>query len=258
MDKNADKNIEQKDNLKEEETKEVETKENFSKEKRMDKIDKIFREMGEWVTLILIAFLIAISIKYFLGTFTTVKQLSMNPTLKQNDKLWLDRTIRTFGKEYQIGDIVTFEAPDSSSAEIVDNNNPKAIYAERKNFSEKFTKDFLELTKISFIKRVIAKEGDHVQIVGGYILVNGEIIKEEYLDSGTFTSSSNLTDFIVPENTLFLVGDNRKNSSDSRIFGCIPLDKMEGKIITRVLPLHAVGKIPNTYFEIEKINSKRK
>ena len=86
------------------------------------------------------------------------------------------------------------------------------------------------------------------------IFVNGEMLVESYLDSGVTTSSPNLTDFIVPENTFFLVGDNRKNSTDSRAFGCIPIEKMEGKIITRVLPLRARGKIPDTYFEIEKIN----
>lgn len=253
MDSNVDKNTNQDDNVEN-----IEIKKEDLKERRMSNIDKFFRAIAEWAVLIFIAFFIAISIKYFIGTFTTVKQLSMDTTLKQNDRLWLDRTVRTFSREYNVGDIVTFEAPNSNSIEEVDNNNPKAIYSERKNFAEKFTKDFLEVGKISFIKRVIAKEGDHVQIAAGYIFVNGELFNEEYLDSGIITSSPNLTDFIVPENTLFLLGDNRKNSTDSRAFGCIPLNKMEGRIITRVLPIHAAGKIPNTYFEIEKINTKRK
>ena len=253
MDINADNNIDDNDNAKK-----IEVKKEDLKEKKMVNIDKIFHEIAEWAVLIFIAFFIAVSIKYFLGTFTTVKQLSMDPTLKQNDKLWLDRTVRTFGREYNIGDIVTFEAPDSNSIEDVDNNNPKAVYIERKDFAEKFTKDFLEVGKISFIKRVIAKEGDHVQIEAGFIFINGELLNEEFLDTGIIINSPNLTDFIVPEDTLFLVGDNRKNSTDSRTFGCIPLSKMEGRIITRVLPLHTTGKIPDTYFEIEKINSKRK
>jgi len=232
------------------------SKENIKVEKE-SKIDKIFKEIAEWSICIFVAFLIAVSIKYFLGTFTTVKQLSMDPTLKQNDKLWLDRTTRTFKKEYEIGDIATFEAPDFSTIEKISNENPKAIYPERKSFKEKFEKDFLEFGKISYIKRVIAKEGDHVQIKKGHIFVNGEIIDEQYLDYGTFTDSINLTDFIVPEGTLFLVGDNRKNSTDSRAFGCIPLEKMEGKIIARVFPFQLMGKIPDIYFEIEKLNQKR-
>ena len=236
-------NLEQEEKLKE-----------VKKDKKLNKIDKVFREIGEWTICLFVALFIALSIKYFLGTFTTVKQLSMDPTLKQNDRLWLDRTIRTFNKKYEVGDIVTFESPDSNTIEYVNNVNPKAIYTERKSFQSKLVKEFLEIGKISFIKRIIAIEGDHVQIVGGMIFVNGEMLVESYLDSGVTTSSPNLTDFIVPENTFFLVGDNRKNSTDSRAFGCIPIEKMEGKIITRVLPLRARGKIPDTYFEIEKIN----
>ncbi len=236
-------NLEQEEKLKE-----------VKKDKNLNKIDKIFREIGEWTICLFVALFIALSIKYFLGTFTTVKQLSMDPTLKQNDRLWLDRTVRTFNKKYEVGDIVTFESPDSNTIEYVNNNNPKAKYTERKSFQSKLVKEFLEIGKISFIKRIIAIEGDHVQIVGGMIFVNGEMLVESYLDSGVTTSSPNLTDFIVPENTFFLVGDNRKNSTDSRAFGCIPIEKMEGKIITRVLPLRARGKIPDTYFEIEKIN----
>lgn len=232
----------------------INIEEKTTENKYAKKIDKIFREIAEWSICLFIAFFIAVSIKYFIGTFTTVKQLSMDPTLKQNDRLWLDRTVRTFNKKYEVGDIATFEAPAIKTVELVSNENPKAIYSERKNTVEKFVKDFLEIGKISYIKRIVAKEGDHVQIKSGMLFVNGELVFEKYLDNGIVTESPNLTDFIVPENTFFLVGDNRKNSTDSRAFGCIPLEKMEGKIITRVLPFHAIGKIPDTYFEIEKIN----
>ena len=215
----------------------------------IDKTFKLFKEIGEWAICIFVALIIALSIKYFLGTFTTVKQLSMDPTLKQNDRLWLNRTIRTFKGEYKVGDIATFEAPNIDTIDVVSNKNPKAIYEERKNFAEKFIKNFLEIGKISYIKRVIAVEGDHVKIEDGIVFVNGEALREEYLETGTYTNSSNLTDFIVPENSLFLMGDNRKNSTDSRAFGCIPLEKMEGRIALRILPFNKFGKISNTYEE---------
>ncbi len=212
--------------------------------------DKVFKEIGEWAICIFIAFFIAVSLKYFLGTFSTVKQLSMDPTLKQNDRLWLDRTVRTFKGEYKVGDIVTFEAPNLALIEEVGNRSPEAKYDENRTFTVKFVKNFLEIGKTSYIKRVIAKEGDHVQIENGLVFVNGELFKEDYLLPEVVTESTNLTDFIVPENTLFLMGDNRANSTDSRKFGCIPLSKMEGKIVSRVLPLNSMGKIPNTYEEI--------
>lgn len=226
------------------------------KEKKTIIADKVFKEIAEWSICLFIAFFIAISIKYYIGTFTTVKQMSMHPTLRQNDKLWLDRTVRTFKKEYKVGDIATFEAPDINTIDQINNNNAKAIYKDKISLSERFVKNFLEINKISYIKRVIAVEGDHVQIIGGMIFVNGELMEEAYLDYDIYTASTKLTDFIVPESTLFLIGDNRGNSTDCRSFGCIPIEKMEGKIINRVLPLNSFGKVPTTFYEIDKLNNK--
>ncbi len=218
--------------------------------------DKVLKELIEWFICLFVAFLIAMTIKYSLGTFTTVKQKSMFPTLVQNDRLWLDRTVRTFKKEYKVGDIATFEAPDFDTIDHINNNNPKAIYTERKGFAEKFTKDFLEISKKSYIKRIIAKEGDRVQIGNGMILVNNDVLVEDYLDPDMYTEAVRLTDFIVPENTFFMVGDNRKNSTDSRSFGCIPIEKMEGRVSRRFLPFKSMGKIPTNFFEINKLNNK--
>ena len=67
-------------------------------EKRIKK-DKITNEILEWVFCIVIAVVLAFLIKGFIGTFTTVKQESMYPTLKNDQRLWLDRTIRTFNRK---------------------------------------------------------------------------------------------------------------------------------------------------------------
>ena len=91
--------------------------------------DKL-KNILEWIYCIIIAVVIAILIKYFVGTPTIVKQTSMWPTLEQNDRLILNRLPRTFGEMPEREDIITFEAPSNNAtgltAEEID--NPIAKY----------------------------------------------------------------------------------------------------------------------------------
>ena len=100
----------------------------------------------------------------------------------------------------------------------------------------------IENTKTSFIKRVIALPGEHVEIKYGKVYINGEILDEPYLQDDVETTG-NLDDFIVPEGTVFLMGDNRENSLDCRTFGCIPFEKIESKVWIRIWPLNLFGKV---------------
>lgn len=76
-----------------------EIRENIIENEKRIKRDKITNEILEWVFCIVIAVVLAFLIKGFIGTFTTVKQESMYPTLKNDQRLWLDRTIRTFNRK---------------------------------------------------------------------------------------------------------------------------------------------------------------
>ena len=76
-----------------------EIRENIIENEKRIKKDKITNEILEWVLCIVIAVVLAFLIKGFIGTFTTVKQESMYPTLKNDQRLWLDRTIRTFNRK---------------------------------------------------------------------------------------------------------------------------------------------------------------
>ena len=209
-------------------------------EKKIKK-DKITNEVLEWIFCIVIAVVLAFLIKGFIGTFTTVKQESMYPTLKNDQRLWLDRTIRTFNGKYNRGDIVTFEAPRGSNV-YISNTNPKAVYEERQNFLEVINKDFLEVDKISLIKRVIGLPGDHIQIKDGSVYVNGEKLEESYLGSEVVTESFILNDFTVPEGYYFMMGDNRERSSDCRTLGCIPKNKLEGRVVRKSTAFRYIWK----------------
>lgn len=215
----------------------------------MDKKQKsILKEIFEWAYCIIIAVVLALLVKYYIGTPTIVKQTSMAPTFSPNDRLILNRLYRTLNTEPQRGDIITFEAPNENYAngEKADLNNPVAIYDnELDGIISKFFYNVVELGKTSYIKRVIALPGEHIQIKDGKVYINGEELGEEYLAKDVITEAEGgqFLDLIVPSGTVFAMGDNRGHSADSRRFGCIPYEKIEGKVVLRFWPLNVFGTI---------------
>lgn len=206
------------------------------------------KDILEWIYCIVIAVILALLFRYYIGTPTIVQQVSMKPTLVEGQRLWLNRWVRTTKKMPERGDIITFEAPSRSSYSVYDkpnNSNPIAQYNnEQTGLWNKFRYYVLEFGKQSYIKRVIALPGEHVEITNGNVYINGEQLKEDYLPEGIVTDAEGgLDDFIVPENCVFAMGDNRSHSTDCRAFGCIPLEKIESKVWIRIWPLNLFGKV---------------
>ena len=92
--------------------------------------------------------------------------------------------------------------------------------------------------------------GEYIEIKDGAVYINGEKLKEEYLQPGVITDmvlgsddESFFTNFTVPENCVFALGDNRPGSTDSRAFGCIPLEKIEGTVAFRFWPFSKFGGV---------------
>ena len=202
---------------------------------------KVFKEIVEWCFCIFLALIIALATRYYIITSTVVKQASMYPTLKENQRVVLSRVKRITKNQYKTGDIITFEAPSEvKKGTEVDLSNKVAIYNyEPKNATQHLMYYVLELTKTSYIKRVIGVEGDRVQIANGKVYINGE----DYLQKGVTTKTVYYNDVIVPEGCIYVLGDNRDESMDSRTFGCVPLEKVEGKVILRYWPIKQFGKV---------------
>ena len=97
-----------------------------------------------------------------------------------------------------------------------------------------------------FIKRVIGIEGDTVSTNGRDTYVNGEKISEPYVKGETIGSSDTVT-CTVPDDSVFVMGDNRDNSADSRIdeIGCINEDEIKGKVVIRLYPFNQIGTVYN-------------
>lgn len=204
------------------------------------------KEILEWVYCIIIALVLAMLFRYFIGTPTIVKQVSMYPTLVQDQRLWLNRWGRTTKTLPERGQIITFEEPEklSYTQSEIDKNNPVAQYEERTGINW-FIHNFLEIGKRSYIKRVIALPGEHVQIKDGKVYINDQELQEDYLQDGIVTDVAGVgfDDFYVPENCVFAMGDNRNHSTDCRSFGCIPLEKIESTVAIRIWPLSEWGKV---------------
>lgn len=211
------------------------------------KMSEKTKDIIEWIVCILVALILALLIRYFIGTPTVVKQSSMKPTLIENQRLILNRWTRTTNKMPERGDIVTLEAPSEKYVYDYDENNVIARYEnEPTHWFDKFVYYFLEIGKESYIKRVIALPGEHLEIKDGKVYINGEELDEPYLQEGVVTtvdSNQPYYDLVVPENCVFVMGDNRTASTDSRAFGCIPLEKLEGTVWIRFWPLNLFGKV---------------
>lgn len=197
------------------------------------------REAMEWIVCLFAAFAIAIVIKYFVFTPTLVQQGSMTPTILNGERVLINRLVRTFKYPIYRGDIITFQKPDAI------NENGTAYYNNTSGVGDFIMHDLLEITKVSYIKRVIGIAGDHVKIGSdGSVYVNDRELNETYLVDGLKTPiTGEYYDVVVPQGYVFVMGDNRNGSSDSREFGCIPLDKVEGRVTYRIWPLNKFGKI---------------
>jgi len=95
----------------------------------------------------------------------------------------------------------------------------------------------------SYIKRVMGLPGDTVEIHEGMVRVNGRDLEEKYLDPRLNLSHRSLTPVYVRPNYYFVMGDNRDNSSDSRIWGLVPKKYIYGKALLRYWPLSAASVI---------------
>ena len=176
------------------------------------------KEILDWTVSIVVALVVAFVIRTFVFTMVRVDGQSMDPTLTHGDTLFT----RIIGYTPKQGDIVIFNPPLS---ETVRKPNKK----------------------IAYVKRVIALEGQTVDIKDGNVYVDGELLEEDYILEEIKGPVPNTLTFpyVVPEDTVFVLGDNRNNSHDSRSkdVGAVPIDNIIGKAQFRVLPLSAAGSL---------------
>lgn len=162
------------------------------------------------VTVILAVGLYLVIQTFLVGTYR-VEQVSMLPTLRQGQHLLVDKLTPRFDP-YDRGDIVVFHAPGTDPGSI------------------------------PYIKRVIGVGGDHVALVDGRVVVNGVPLDEPYLSDdgqghGATLPLDGPSEWDVPPGDIFVMGDHRARSVDSRAFGPVPVDQVIGRAVIRFWPL---------------------
>ncbi|MGG1676673.1 signal peptidase I [Neobacillus sp. NRS-1170] len=175
-------------------------------------------ETFEWVKSILGALVIAFIIRSFFFTPIVVDGESMNPTLQDKDRM----VVTKIGEPKRF-DIVVFHAPDGRD----------------------------------YIKRVIGLPGDSIEYKNDVLYINGKAYNEPYLEKykkrlndGTLTYSFTLKETAVgsdtvPKDSLFVMGDNRRQSKDSRDIGVIPMEKVIGTTNVVYYPIKEIKIVNN-------------
>lgn len=201
----------------------------------------LLREVWEWIYTIIIALLVVFILKAFIFDIVRVDGPSMHPTLVNNDRL----IVTKLGYKPEAGDIIILDSSYKDRqeyyAEYEENNG------ENLNFFSKmvlYTKLPESLKRRYYVKRIIGMPGDTVDIKDGQVWVNGEVLDEPYYDGITgITDYSVSYPVTVEEGHVFVMGDNRPNSKDSRSsdLGLVPINAIEGKSQLRIWPFTAFG-----------------
>ncbi len=181
---------------------------------------RVLKEALDWIISIAVALLAVILINQFLLIQVEVDGSSMVPTLQHGDRLFAYR----LAYEPKQGDIVVLDP----------NQNDSSV------------KGKLMFNRILYIKRVIATEGQTVDIRNGKVYVDDQMISEDYIAEGAVTrSGSTQLPLKVPEDSVFVMGDNREHSKDSRdrSVGIVSEDRLVGKAVFRLLPFDSFGPV---------------
>lgn len=168
------------------------------------------RWLGELLLMVAIAFLLATGIRTFVVQPYVVPTGSMIPTIELQDRVIANKFIYRFADPVP-GDVVVLDDPTGNVQTL--------------------------------IKRVIATEGQTVNFVDGQVVVDGVVLDEPYthgLPTEPMTLEMPLT---VPEDSVWLMGDNRTNSADSRVFGPVNLTEIRGKAIFTYWPIDRMGSL---------------
>ena len=183
----------------------------------------------ELPVLVVIAFAAALLIKTFILQAFYIPSASMEPTLENGDRVLVEKIGYLFGGPER-GDVVVFErrvepvAPTDEGSFIDDvTNGVRSLFG----FPTEGTQDF--------IKRVIAVSGDTIEGRDGVVYVNGQQVEEPYLPKETQTAD--FPAYPVPQGEIFVMGDNRGNSDDSRSLGGIPEEDVVGRAFVLIWPL---------------------
>ena len=183
--------------------------------------------MLEIPLVLLVAAVIALLVKAFVAQAFSIPSESMSPQLEAGDRVVVSSLAYDL-HEPRRGDIVVFDDPAAAAG------------LDRSLLPVRLGREALEALGLvdprgrDLIKRVIGLPGETVSSDGARVLIDGRRLVEPYLDAAVVTDP--FPPVRVPEGHVFVMGDSRRNSTDSRRFGPVPTDEVVGRAIARVWP----------------------
>lgn len=181
---------------------------------------KRLKEIFNWLGSLVIAFLIVVLIGVFVFQPTKVIGHSMDPTLRDTQRVYISKLLHTFSSTPNYDNIVIIDRRVDRKRTFLDDLLDTPIL----NLFNGGSKD-----REIWIKRVIGKPGDVLEFKDNKVFRNGTALNEPYIKETMNYKSDEK--FIVPADHIFVMGDNRNYSSDSRMIGFIPIDHVLGKKI---------------------------
>jgi len=192
--------------------------------------------------LLVIALVLAFLLRTFVVQVFYIPSSSMEPTLSVNDRMIVEKLTYRF-REPARGEIVVFEGESLTDTAVDDTAGDRIV---------RVVGQFLGVVPASardFVKRVIGLPGDEILIEQGVVSVNGVPLDEPYV---VFDDPSDYGPVVVPEGTLFFLGDNRPNSSDSRrSLGFVPRDKVVGRSYAIIWPFEHARLLTGVEYELD-------
>jgi signal peptidase I len=202
--------------------------------RRKHAADASRRFVGSTPFLILVALVVAIVVKTFLVQAFFIPSESMVPTLEVGDRVFVNKLVYDFGDIHR-GDVIVFQNPHPDQAPdrgVIDGF--AHWLGEGIGLSQPPTEDF--------IKRVVGLPGETLEIRNNVVYIDGERLPEPYLTPDAKEHNGDYPPTKIPDDALFVMGDNRGNSADSRFgLGFVPLDQVIGKAFVIIWPPSDVG-----------------
>jgi signal peptidase I len=196
---------------------------------------RAFSGLIEVVTTVVLAIVLFFVIQTFVVQTFQVKMDSMEPTFQPDQHLLVDKLTPRFD-DYSRGDVIVFHPPTG----------------QRRADSSTCANGSYDDSATPYIKRVIGVAGDHVEVRAGGVWINGVRLNESYISpDGNTDPLTALTSWDVPTGCLFVLGDHRSVSQDSRVFGLIQSSEVIGRAWLRFYPIDTLGLLQTpTYPEL--------
>jgi len=177
---------------------------------------KALKLLLELMQMVVISVILAVLINLFLFQPVRVEGESMKPTLQDNDYVILSRLGKTLNRGWNYGDIVVIDRRIDRKRSLWDDLKDLGMFNRMEN-------------RNLLIKRIIGLPGDIIEIRREGVYRNGELLDETYLAEKFVYKKEER--YVVPEGHVFVMGDNRDNSMDSRTIGYIPIDNIKGTMV---------------------------